>query len=396
MARWLSGVSSPSLLLSRLSLAATAVLSAVKRGLSARPCLFACNRLTLQPSRLLRLNLTRLSLTLLVGGTLTGYAHAGKLAIVIDDVGYRPADQAVMRLPLPVTVAILPVAPHAARMAEQAAKQQRDALIHMPMQPRGSTRVEAGALHTGMDAAAVRRTLEQALQVVPHARGLNNHMGSAATADPALMQLLMQELKARHLLFLDSRTTAATVAESTARRFGVPTLRRTVFLDDNNSLTKVQAEFQRAVSMARHKGWAVAIGHPRPNTLKVLQEGLAHLPADVQLISLRALIAELPADGKQPAASTGTGTGTGTGTHNSAPSSGLRQPGPIIEPTRTSAPAATAANSAAEPSTAPNKPNRTPSNETGVVGLEQLDLLPAPTSVPPYRHLPLLRGQRED
>ena len=390
MARWLSGVSSPSLLLSRLSLAATAVLSAVKRGLSARPCLFACNRLTLQPSRLLRLNLTRLSLTLLVGGTLTGYAHAGKLAIVIDDVGYRPADQAVMRLPLPVTVAILPVAPHAARMAEQAAKQQRDALIHMPMQPRGSTRVEAGALHTGMDAAAVRRTLEQALQVVPHARGLNNHMGSAATADPTLMQLLMQELKARHLLFLDSRTTAATVAESTARRFGVPTLRRTVFLDDNNSLTKVQAEFQRAVSMARHKGWAVAIGHPRPNTLKVLQEGLAHLPADVQLISLRALIAELPADGKQPAPS------TGTGKHNSAPSSGLRQPGPIIEPTRTSAPAATDANSAAEPSTAPNKPNLTPSNETGVVGLEQLDLLPAPTSVPPYRHLPLLRGQRED
>lgn len=388
MARWLSGVSSPSLLLSRLSLAATAVLSAVKRGLSARPCLFACNRLTLQPSRLLRLNLTRLSLTLLVGGTLTGYAHAGKLAIVIDDVGYRPADQAVMRLPLPVTVAILPVAPHAARMAEQAAKQQRDALIHMPMQPRGSTRVEAGALHTGMDAAAVRRTLEQALQVVPHARGLNNHMGSAATADPALMQLLMQELKARHLLFLDSRTTAATVAESTARRFGVPTLRRTVFLDDSNSLTKVQAEFQRAVSMARHKGWAVAIGHPRPNTLKVLQEGLSHLPADVQLISLRALIAELPADGKQPAPS--------TGTHNSAPSSGLRQPGPIIEPTRTNAAAATAANSAAEPSTAPNKPNLTPSNETGVVGLEQLDLLPAPTSVPPYRHLPLLRGQRED
>lgn len=381
-------MSSPSLLLSRLSLAATAVLSAVKRGLSARPCLFACNRLTLQPSRLLRLNLTRLSLTLLVGGTLTGYAHAGKLAIVIDDVGYRPADQAVMRLPLPVTVAILPVAPHAARMAEQAAKQQRDALIHMPMQPRGSTRVEAGALHTGMDAAAVRRTLEQALQVVPHARGLNNHMGSAATADPALMQLLMQELKARHLLFLDSRTTAATVAESTARRFGVPTLRRTVFLDDSNSLTKVQAEFQRAVSMARHKGWAVAIGHPRPNTLKVLQEGLSHLPADVQLISLRALIAELPADGKQPAPS--------TGTHNSAPSSGLRQPGPIIEPTRTNAAAATAANSAAEPSTAPNKPNLTPSNETGVVGLEQLDLLPAPTSVPPYRHLPLLRGQRED
>nr|WP_317402641.1 divergent polysaccharide deacetylase family protein [Plesiomonas shigelloides] len=331
-----------------------------------------------------------MSLTLLVGGTLTGYAHAGKLAIVIDDVGYRPADQAVMRLPLPVTVAILPVAPHAARMAEQAAKQQRDALIHMPMQPRGSTRVEAGALHTGMDAAAVRHTLEQALQVVPHARGLNNHMGSAATADPALMQLLMQELKARHLLFLDSRTTAATVAESTARRFGVPTLRRTVFLDDNNSLTKVQAEFQRAVSMARHKGWAVAIGHPRPNTLKVLQEGLAHLPADVQVISLRALIAELPADGKQPAAS------TGTGKHNSAPSSSLRQPGPIIEPTRTSTPAATAANSTAEPSTAPNKPNLTPSNETGVVGLEQLDLLPAPTSVPPYRHLPLLRGQRED
>ncbi|MGL5310505.1 MAG: hypothetical protein ACRDAL_07910, partial [Plesiomonas shigelloides] len=75
-------MSSPSLLLSRLSLAATAVLSAARRGLSTRSCLSTSNRLTLQPSRLLRLNLIRLSLTLLVGSTLTGYAHAGKLAIV--------------------------------------------------------------------------------------------------------------------------------------------------------------------------------------------------------------------------------------------------------------------------------------------------------------------------
>lgn len=346
-------MSTPSLPLSRLSLATTAMLAAARRCLSRRTT-----------------HTLRLSLILLVGCTLAGYAHAGKLAIVIDDVGYRPADQAVMRLPLPVTVAILPVAPHAARMAEQAAKQQRDTLIHMPMQPRGSTRVEAGALHSGMDAAAVRQTLEHALQVVPQARGLNNHMGSAATADPALMQLLMQELKIRHLLFLDSRTTAATVAESTARRLGVPTLRRTVFLDDNNSLTKVQAEFQRAVSMARHKGWAVAIGHPRPNTLKVLQEGLAHLPADVQLISLRELIAQLPAERKPH--STGKQT---------VPSSNLHQPDPIIEP-------------ATKADRATGQPTR--HSETGVVGLEQLDLLPAPTSVPPYRHLPLLRGQRED
>lgn len=354
MARWLSGVANSARPPSRLSLAVTAVLSATRRCISCRT-----------------------SLTLLLSCSLAGYAHAGKLAIVIDDVGYRPADQAVMRLPLPVTVAILPVAPHAARMAEQAAKQQRDALIHMPMQPRGSTRVEAGALHTGMDAAAVRRTLEHALQVVPHARGLNNHMGSAATADPALMQLLMQELKTRHLLFLDSRTTAATVAESTARRLGVPTLRRTVFLDDNNSLTKVQAEFQRAVSMARHKGWAVAIGHPRPNTLKVLQEGLAHLPADVQLISLRDLIAQMPTDGKPHS--------TGTGNHTSTERP-LYQPGPVIEPTHS----ATSSAPATSPTITPDTP------ETGVPGLEQLDLLPAPTSVPPYRSLPLLRGQRED
>ncbi|MGL5005988.1 MAG: divergent polysaccharide deacetylase family protein [Plesiomonas sp.] len=300
-------------------------------------------------ARLQRLPVLRTPILLLISLSISGYitsTWAGQLVIVIDDVGYRAADHQVMRLPLPVTVAVLPTAPHAANMAKQAAQQGRETIIHLPMQPLGHQKVEAGALHTGMGASEVQRTLQQAMRVVPNAIGLNNHMGSAATSDPALMKLLMQQLKAQQLLFLDSRTISTSVAESTAHQLGVPALRRTVFLDDDNSLTQVQAEFQRAVNMAQHKGWAIAIGHPRPNTIKVLQAGLSRLPRGVQLVSLSTLVhakshtsSILPTQKPHSEQPVGKGTSsqivvdhTATRPHATETSRGLYQPGPIIEP----------------------------------------------------------------
>ncbi|MGL4601739.1 MAG: divergent polysaccharide deacetylase family protein [Plesiomonas sp.] len=378
------------------------------------------------PVRLLRFAYSRSCTLLLISLSVSLYAantYAGQLAIVIDDIGYRAADHKVMRLPLPVTVAVLPSAPHAANMAKQAAQQGRETIIHLPMQPRGNQRVEAGALHTGMGAGEVQHTLQQAIRIVPNAIGLNNHMGSAATSDPVLMKLLMQQLKTRRLLFLDSLTINTSVAESTARELGVPALRRTVFLDDDNSLTRVQAEFQRAVKMAQHKGWAIAIGHPRPNTIKVLQAGLAGLPHNVQLVPLSTLVyaksnISLTSPAEKPHSKK-----SGSNTASSSSATGLYQPGPIIEQPNDKSPVEKSPTHTTPAESKPHTPTRGNHTSTSAIlstgseslttppeplitfevlgmsespDINQLDLLPAATSKPPYIKLPLMRGQRED
>lgn len=215
---------------------------------------------------------------------------AGKLAIVIDDIGYRGAeDQAILALPPAVAVAIIPSAPYASARAKQAYAQQRDILIHLPMQPKGNVAIESGALRLGMNAEHVAALMRGAREAVPYAIGLNNHMGSAATADKALMQLLMKELAREQLFFLDSKTVGSSVAYQTAKTFGVRALERHIFLDDSDKLADVQRQFQQAVALARKNGVAIMIGHPRKNSVSVLQQGLANLPHDVQLVSISSL-----------------------------------------------------------------------------------------------------------
>lgn len=215
-------------------------------------------------------------------------AVAGKLVIVIDDIGYRPKeDNAIYALPKSVNVAIIPSAPNATARAKQAFEQQRESLIHLPMQPQNKLqRIEAGALVVGMNEGQVARLIEVARQRVPYAIGLNNHMGSRATADRPLMQHLMKSLAEHQLFFLDSKTAGNSVAAKIAREVGVNALERHIFLDDSDALADVQRQFQLALSYARKHGTAILIGHPRKNSIAVLQQGIANLPNDIELVSI--------------------------------------------------------------------------------------------------------------
>jgi polysaccharide deacetylase 2 family uncharacterized protein YibQ len=112
------------------------------------------------------------------------------------------------------------------------------------------------------------------LDTVPYAAGVNNHEGSLGTSDQKLMDELMPLLHERNLFFIDSRTTAATVAETSAHAAGVAAARRNVFLDDQQSVPAVRKQFVLAIRDAREKGAALAIGHPHPETLDVLAEML--------------------------------------------------------------------------------------------------------------------------
>ncbi|OOF48991.1 hypothetical protein BKK54_09865 [Rodentibacter genomosp. 1] len=213
-----------------------------------------------------------------------------KLAIVIDDVGYHPKeDAAIFSMPREISVAIIPVAPYAKARNQEAKNQGRDILIHMPMQPIGQTKIEEGGLHLGMSAEQVIQRVQAAKNIVNYAIGMNNHMGSAATADSTLMRHLMSALHEQRLFFLDSRTIGRSVAGKIAKEQGVRSLDRHIFLDDSNEFSDVQRQFQAAIQYARKHGTAIAIGHPRKNTVAVLKQGLQHLPSDIQLVGIGSL-----------------------------------------------------------------------------------------------------------
>ncbi|MDU8924920.1 divergent polysaccharide deacetylase family protein [Pasteurellaceae bacterium LIM206] len=227
-------------------------------------------------------------IALLTSGNL--YAQVGKLAIVIDDVGYhQKEDAAVLAMPKEISLAIIPSAPYARQRNQQAKIGGHDVLIHMPMQPLNNMRIEEGGLLLGMSAQQVAQRVATAKNIVSNAIGMNNHMGSAATSDPVLMNYLMSELAKYHLFFLDSRTVGHSVAGKIAREQGVQSLDRHIFLDDSDVPADIQRQYQRAIQYARKHGTAIVIGHPRKNTVAVLQAGLRNLPEDIQLVSMGSL-----------------------------------------------------------------------------------------------------------
>ncbi|AFU19102.1 divergent polysaccharide deacetylase family protein [Actinobacillus suis] len=221
---------------------------------------------------------------------ITPLAHAGKLAIVIDDIGYRmKEDNAIYALPKEVSVAIIPVAPYATARAKKAYEQKRDVLIHLPMQPKNKQQpIESGALMIGASEAKVAQLIQAARNQVPYAIGLNNHMGSGATADRTTMSHLMKVMAQQQLFFLDSKT-GPSVAAKVAREYGVKALERNLFLDDSDALSDVQRQFNAAIEYARKHGSAILIGHPRKNSVAVLEQGIANLPQDIQLVSMGSL-----------------------------------------------------------------------------------------------------------
>ncbi len=214
--------------------------------------------------------------SIVVAKNSNGKVPDARLAIIIDDLGSdRAAAEAVFALGYPLTVSVLPNHEHSVDIAKEAHRRGFQVMLHLPMQSVANETREAQELRPGMPAPEVAALLDQFLQYVPDAAGVNNHQGSQATADTALMDELMPVLRDRHLFYVDSRTTAATVAYDTAQDFGVRSAFRNVpFLDDVAEVAAVRKQLELALRGAREKGEAVAIGHPHPATLQALREVL--------------------------------------------------------------------------------------------------------------------------
>ncbi len=205
-----------------------------------------------------------------------------RAAIVIDDLGQdlRPANE-LLTIPYPLTFSILPNLPASRETARTANRAGREVMLHLPMEP-VAARVNPGegAIRVGMRSPEVDRLIELDLASVPYVAGVNNHMGSRATSDPPLMAAVMRELASRHLYFIDSRTTASTVALDAAHRAGIPAYYRSVFLDDTESVEYTLAQLRRFRAAVEEHGEALAIGHPHPTTITAIREFLPQLERD--------------------------------------------------------------------------------------------------------------------
>lgn len=212
--------------------------------------------------------------------TLEPAAGRPRLAIVMDDLGRDLATgRSLLAIDLPVTFAILPGEPHATELAQLAHQHGREILIHLPMEPQGYPVTNPGgdALLVRMPAEEIRLRMAEFRRQVPHAVGGNNHMGSRFTESREGMQVVLGEMREAELFFLDSLTSARSVAYAEARREGVPAAVRDLFLDNVPEVEKIAAEIRRLARLAKRQGHAVGICHPYPQTLEALRRESAAL-----------------------------------------------------------------------------------------------------------------------
>lgn len=217
-------------------------------------------------------------------------AAPARVAIVIDDIGYRYTDKHALTLPGAITYSILPHTPHGKTLALQANAQKNEVLLHIPMEAENGKKLGPGALTSNMNEAQIVDSLKASFAEIPFAIGINNHMGSHLTQLNDSMTWTMSFLKRHHLLFLDSKTSPNSKAGNIAKILGVPVKRRHIFLDNQLTQAYISKQFQQLIRYAKNQEFAIAIAHPHPETVAALQQLIPTLAEnDIQLVPLSAL-----------------------------------------------------------------------------------------------------------
>jgi polysaccharide deacetylase 2 family uncharacterized protein YibQ len=208
---------------------------------------------------------------------------AARVAIIIDDCGYSmERDRRFLSLPIPLTLSVLPMTPHAREIADAATAAGKAVILHLPMEPQVTgphSDPGPGAILTAMTDQQVRVQVQQDLASLPAVPGANNHMGSKATSDPRVMRDVLEVFQQEHLFFIDSGTSTQSVAFSTAQQLGVPTAARNVFLDNEASVPFVEDQLKLTESIALKNGTAIAIGHPNEATAQAIAAFIPQMQA---------------------------------------------------------------------------------------------------------------------
>lgn len=219
-----------------------------------------------------------------------------RLALVIDDLGYMQPELVtrLCSLPIPFSVAVLPYQEHTRESAEIAHRLGKEVMLHLPMEPLGypgpGRDPGPNAILYNLGEAEVRHRVKLALDGIPHRVGANNHMGSRITPDRTRMTWVLQELKARKLFFVDSRTEKDSVAFDVAEALGIPAVQRRVFLDDDKAFPEMEKQWDRAIKLAEKEGSVLIIGHIYPETVEALEKLVPRAKGQVRFVSAGQLV----------------------------------------------------------------------------------------------------------
>ncbi|MGG1657945.1 divergent polysaccharide deacetylase family protein [Brevibacillus sp. NRS-1366] len=218
------------------------------------------------------------------------------VAFVIDDFGNNMSGTAeILALPVPLTVAVMPFLPSTKQDAELAHQKGHDVFVHMPMEPVKGKRswLGPGAITTDLSDEEIRSRVQKAIDDVPHAIGMNNHMGSKVTADERIMRIIMSVVKERGLIYLDSKTTDKSVASKIATEMGVPHTENQIFLDDVYSVPHITQQMEKVCKRIGNHPLCVAIGHvgpPGKKTASVLRQYIPRIQKEAEFVTISKLI----------------------------------------------------------------------------------------------------------
>src|SRR3990170_2694998 len=199
------------------------------------------------------------------------------VAIVIDDIGYdNKIFKEFVDLGIPLTFSILPGQRYSKGIANEARSLNYEVMLHLPMEPRNPDRNPGnGTILTHMSQDEILRQLSEDIELVPYIAGVNNHMGSLLTENRDVMNIILEEIHRRGLFFVDSKTSPRSVAYETAKRIGIRSGRRDVFLDNKSDIEYIKGQVDKVIRIAKQNGEATAIGHPRARTIEALREKIA-------------------------------------------------------------------------------------------------------------------------
>ena len=205
--------------------------------------------------------------------------HGKGIALIIDDVGYDlSALKRILALPFPIAISIIPDAPYAKKAAEMAHQAHQVVMLHMPMEPSNPhyrARMDDSFLRATMGEREVKMMLQKGFAKVPYVVGMNNHMGSLLTAMPEPMGWVMQFCRDKGIFFVDSKTSAKSVAAKVAKSYGITWASRRIFLDNSIKPKDMEKVWYLAQVCGSKQGGCIMIGHPHAETLNFLERHLA-------------------------------------------------------------------------------------------------------------------------
>ncbi|MBD2865617.1 divergent polysaccharide deacetylase family protein [Paenibacillus oceani] len=222
-------------------------------------------------------------------------AAARMAAIVIDDLGNNMAGtEEIVGMPFPITVAVMPFLPSSQKDAEAAHRNGHEVIVHLPMEPLKGNKswLGPGAITCDLSDDEIRKRVHAAIDDIPHAIGINNHMGSKATVDERVMRVVLEVCRERGLFFLDSHTNYRSIVSKLAKQIGVPCIENHLFLDDVKSKMHVLNQIKLLQKHLREHEPCIAIGHVGSGG-KITAELVRQLPGtmeNVQFVGVSKLV----------------------------------------------------------------------------------------------------------